>query len=384
MTGTRVLFVNHTSIVSGAEMVLLDIVPAYPASAAFLFEDGALSSRLQSRGVEVIQSRFGGGFTKVKRDSSLTRAVPLAGRMSALAAELSAVARRYDVLYANSQKAFVLGAVAAALARRPLIWHLHDIISMAHFGRGQRKLQIRLANGFARCVVAPSQPVAMAFAAEGGRPELICVVPNGLDVDASAASKADLRQELRLPSGPLIGVFSRLAPWKGHHVVLRGLAQLPGVHCIIAGSALFGEDAYEASLRALAAKLEITDRVMFLGQRADVPRLMRAVDIVIHPSVDPEPFGRTLVEAMLVRTPVIATSAGASAEILEFGASGILVPPGDTGALVAAVRNTLNRPAALAAQTDRAEARAREVYGVAPMRKAIADVIGRVAREDRQ
>ena len=66
----------------------------------------------------------------------------------------------------------------------------------------------------------------------------------------------------------------------------------------------------------------LKNRVIFLGQRSDVPRLMSAVDVVVHTSVDPEPFGRTLVEAMLARTAVIATDAGAAAEILAGRGSG--------------------------------------------------------------
>ena len=310
MNAPRVLFLNHTGAISGAEMVLLDVVRACESPAAFLFEEGALGGKLRSLGVKVVQSRFGAGFAGIKRDTSLFKALPLAGKMSALVAELALAARRYDVLYANSQKAFVLGSLAASIARRPLIWHLHDIIGKAHFGAGQRRLQVALANRFAGCVVAPSRSVADAFIAEGGRSRLACVVPNGLDMEPAGSPEAEARQELGLPSGPLIGVFSRLAPWKGQHVVLQALAKLPGVHCIVAGSALFGEDAYAASLRLLASDLGIEDRVTFLGQRGDVPALMRAVDIVVHPSVDPEPFGRTLVEAMLARTPVIATDAG--------------------------------------------------------------------------
>ena len=355
MSAPRVLFLNHTGAISGAEMVLLDVVRACESPAAFLFEEGALGGKLRSLGVKVVQSRFGAGFAGIKRDTSLFKALPLAGKMSALVAELALAARRYDVLYANSQKAFVLGSLAASIARRPLIWHLHDIIGKAHFGAGQRRLQIGLANRFAGCVVAPSRSVADAFIAEGGRSRLACVVPNGLDMEPAGLPEAEARQELGLPSGPLIGVFSRLAPWKGQHVVLQALAKLPGVHCIVAGSALFGEDAYAASLRLLASDLGIEDRVTFLGQRGDVPALMRAVDIVVHPSVDPEPFGRTLVEAMLARTPVIATDAGAASEILDGGEAGTLVPPGDAGALTEAIRETLAGSPALAARIDLAE-----------------------------
>jgi glycosyltransferase involved in cell wall biosynthesis len=380
MPSPRVLFVNHTSTISGAEMVLLDVAPSCDGAGAFLFEEGPLSLSLKGLGVEVTNSRYGSGLSRVKRSSSLKKALPLAGRMSVLIAELGVMASRYDVLYANSQKAFVLGAAAAAIARRPLIWHLHDIISEAHFGSGQRLLQSTLANRFARLVVAPSQPVKSAFVAAGGRADLIRVVPNGLSADGGNLPRAELRRELGLPSKPTIGVFSRLAPWKGQHVVLHALARLPDAHCIIAGSALFGEDEYEQSLRALAARLNIADRVGFLGQRADIPRLMRAVDIVVHPSVDPEPFGRTIVEAMQVGTPVIATDAGASSEILARGEAGVLVPPGNERALAAAVRNMLAcPPAALDAQVNRARTRARDVYSVAAMQRAIVDLIGEAA-----
>ena len=70
---------------------------------------------------------------------------------------------------------------------------------------------------------------------------------------------------------------------------------------------------------------------------------MQAVDVVVHPSVDPEPFGLTLVEAMLAGTPVIASRSGAAPEILDGGRCGTLVPPGDAGALAAALLRALER-----------------------------------------
>ena len=201
------------------------------------------------------------------------------------------------------------------MARRPLIWHLHDIVSSDHFGEGQRRLQIGLANRFAARVVVPSQAAAAAFIAAGGREGLVHVIPNGIDLVRDPLPQPELRMGLGLPSGPLIGVFSRLAPWKGQHIVLQALASLPGVRCVIAGAALFGEDAYATKLHEMVRELGLADRVRFVGHRSDVPRLMQACDAVIHPSVDPEPFGRTLIEAMLMRVPVIATDAGAPSEI---------------------------------------------------------------------
>ena len=344
----RVLFVNHTSTISGAELVLLDVVGPWRGSSAYLFEQGALNQALLSRGIKVVTARWGGGLSGVRRDSNLARAIPLAGRMAATVAGLARTARRHDVLYANSQKAFVLASVAAWLTRRPLVWHLHDIIDGAHFGAAQRRLQVALANRWAHRVVVPSAAAARAFVASGGREDRVQVVANGLDLVRDPAPAAALREELGLPAGKLFGVFSRLAPWKGQHVAIEALASLPDTSCIIVGSALFKEDAYAAKLHALASQLGVANRVRFLGQRADVGRLMQAVDTVVHPSVDPEPFGRTLVEAMLLRTPVIATDAGAASEILEGGLSGILVPPGDAAALAAAIATLLNEGRALA------------------------------------
>jgi len=151
---------------------------------------------------------------------------------------------------------------------------------------------------------------------------------------------------------------------------------VPDVRCIIAGDALFGEQPYAAHLARLVDELGLAGRVQFLGQRSDVPRLMRAVDAVIHPSIDPEPFGRTLVEAMLAGVPVIATDAGAASDILEAGRAGTLVPPGDADALARAVKLVLSHPAGQRGQLDYAIARARSHYSMARMLQSISGVIG--------
>ena len=375
MRRPRVVFVSHTGTMSGAEMVLCDAVAPWRGATAFLFEDGPLGPALQERGLALVLARRGAGLSALRRDGSLWRSIPLAGRLVATVLALARCAKAHDVVYANSQKAFVLSALATALVRRPLVWHLHDILDPAHFGAAQRGLQIRLANARATRVVVPSTAAADAFVASGGRRDLVAVVPNGLDLDGDPGDPAALRRSLGLPDGPLVGVFSRLAPWKGQHVVLEALARSPGTACLVAGTALFGEDAYANALHALAAERGLADRVHFLGQRGDVPRLMRAVDVVVHPSTAPEPFGRTLVEAMLVGTPVIATDAGAAAEILDRGAAGTLVPPGDAAALADAIARVLSAPPEIGEQVARAQATARARYGAARMQARLADLI---------
>ncbi|MCC6890955.1 MAG: glycosyltransferase family 4 protein [Hyphomicrobiales bacterium] len=383
MAVPRVMFVNHTSTIAGAEMVLLDLVRPWRMASAFLFEDGPLNRAMDQRGLHVITSRWGGGLAAIRRDGSLWNAAPLAYRLCAVIKEIVQAARRHDLIYANSQKAFVLAAFAAAIARRPLVWHLHDIIDDAHFGSLQRRLQVTLANRLAARVIVPSRAAASAFVAAGGRKSLVAIVPNGIgapiDAPIDTPARDAIRTDLALPNSPLVGVFSRLAPWKGQHVVLNAIAALPDVHALIVGDALFGERAYADSLAVLAATLGIADRVHFLGHRNDVTRLMKAVDVMVHPSVHPEPFGRTLVEAMLAKVPVIATDTGAASDILDAGKAGLLVPPNDADTLARGIAGVLADAQALSGQLVYAAERARRLYDVEQMSRSVADVITRVA-----
>lgn len=379
MAKPSVMFVNHTSVISGAELVLLDLAQQWRDASAFLFEDGPLNKAMDRLGLRIITSRWGRGLSDLRREGPLWKALPLAGRLGAIAAEIGRAASRHDVVYANSQKAFVLAAIASRIARRPLVWHLHDIIDKTHFGSAQRRLQIELANRCAARVIVPSQSAADAFFAAGGRRGLIEIVPNGIDFVLDNNPRAQLRKQLGLPDGPLAGVFSRLAPWKGQHVVLQALPKLPDLRCIFAGEALFGEHSYAEKLRGMARDLHLSDRVHFLGHRSDVTRLMQAVDVMIHPSVAPEPFGRTLVEAMRAGVPIIAADTGAASEILEAGAAGTLVRPDDADALVGAIAEVLANPNASAKKLGCAAQRARTCYGLEKMSTSVSELIGHAA-----
>ena len=375
MPPLRVLFVNHASRLSGAELVLLDVAQAFRGASALLFEDGPLRPALAAAGVTPILPDASAGFDTIKRDRSLWRALPHVGGLARMSFRVAALARRFDVVYANSQKAFALAAPACAIVRRRLVWHLHDILSTDHFGAGQIRLTVMLANRFATRVIVPSQAAAKAFEAAGGRAALLRIVPNGLDGPPASDEPADSFEDDPHGLGVkfVFGIFSRLAPWKGQAVALHALASLPDAGCLIVGGALFGEDDYARSLVGLAASLGVTDRVRFTGHSSDVPALMRSVDAVVHPSIDPEPFGRTLVEAMLARRPVIASNAGAVPEILDDGRCGLTFPPGDAAALAACLARVMAGEAT--AFIDPAEQRARTVYTAARMRESIRRVV---------
>ncbi len=371
MQSPQIVFVSHTGAISGAERVLIDVAQGFPDAQAFVFEDGRLAKALKLAGADVKVAAHGGNLAKVRRSNSLFLALPMLGSLMGLVREIISVTRRCDIVYANSQKAFTLCALASVFSKKPLVWHLHDILSSAHFGAKQRKMQVFLANRYAVLVIVPSQAARDALVEAGGKASISVVVPNGVRSASGDETKTQLRERLSLPQGPLVGVFSRLAPWKGQDVVIRALAGCSGVSAIIAGEPLFGEQIYADQLKQLVTELQVQDRVRFLGHRDDVSHLMQAVDVVIHPSVDAEPFGLTLVEAMLARVPIIASSAGASSEILENGKAGALVPPGDVKALESAILVALNRHGLPDAQLEYARLRAETVYSVALMQQSI-------------
>lgn len=343
MSTPRVLFVDHTGVLGGAELYLLDVARHTPNAHVALFEDGPFRKKLEAAGVPVTILSASSSLLNVRRSAgigTLLRALPA---LAGLILQLVRLARTFDVVFLNSQKALVVGALAARLARRPAVWALHDLLTADHFSPLNRRLAVFCANWLVSRVVVNSEATRSAFLESGGRTPT-GLAYNGIDAAPFEAVTDDhvarLHQDLGLGNAPVVGVFSRLAPWKGQHVLLDALAQMPGVHALLVGDALFGEDhQYARQLRDQRKALGLTDRVHFLGFRDDIPALMHLVDVVVHTSTAPEPFGRVIVEGMLAGTPVVATAAGGAREIVEDKENGLLVPPGDPRAL----RSALNR-----------------------------------------
>jgi glycosyltransferase involved in cell wall biosynthesis len=352
VTAQRILFLDHTAALGGAELCLLDVAAHFRAtSLVALMEDGPLRGALERRGVRVTVLERGRSLQQVKRESRVPGLAAIGAVMGA-AQEVARLQRDYDLVYANSQKAFVVACASAALAGRPVLWHLHDILDPQVFSRVNIGVDVFLANHVASRVIANSRATANALIARGGTRARIDVVYNGLDaLAADAACSADLaaaRASIGAGGAQLLGLFGRLAPWKGQDVAIRALALLgpdSNVELAIVGDALFGEESYAAELRALVSEKGLEHRVHFLGFRSDVPVLMRVVDVLIHTSVTPEPFGRVIVEGMLAERPVIATAGGGASEIVTPGVTAWQVPPNDPVALAEAISEVLRDPA---------------------------------------
>jgi glycosyltransferase involved in cell wall biosynthesis len=231
-------------------------------------------------------------------------------------------------------------------------------------------------------VIAISQATHQAFVACGGDPRRVVLVPNGIDTarfaGIEALDVAALRGGMAPADAPVVGLFGRITPWKGQHVLISALPDLPGVHALIVGDALFGEIAYRHALRALAERLGVAERVHWLGHRSDIPTLMRMVDLVVHTSVAPEPFGRVIVEALLAGRPVLASDQGGPREVLG-EESPWLVAPENPPALAGAIRGLLATPPADMADMVRAARARAQQFGVPQMMRRIERVVAEAA-----
>lgn len=241
-----------------------------------------------------------------------------------------------DVLISNRE-----AILAAALAGVPYISHVRAFERLTWFDRW-------LARRAHTCIYI-SRAIADAHIAQGVPAERGVVIYNALDPEefATAESRDAVRARLGLsPAHQVVGITGRLVAWKGHEVFLSAVAELaperPALRAVIAGDADPTEPAYLDYLKALAQELGIADRAIFAGYWERIVELLPALDVLVHCSVKPEPFGRVIIEGMAAGVPVVGANAGAVPEIITDGATGLLVPPGDVPALARAIRRLLD------------------------------------------
>jgi glycosyltransferase involved in cell wall biosynthesis len=340
----RVVVLDHCARLSGGELALLDLLPALREEVEFhvvLGEDGPMASRLARLGVSVEVLAMSETARGLPRDRVRPGRLPLHSAASSAGHTLRLAQRlwrlRPDLVHANSLKACLYGGAAARLAGVPVIWHIRDRIAEDYLPGPAVRLIRTLARRLPTAVLANSSATLATLPGVGGT-----IAPSPVAIAGATA-----RQGGR--SGPLrIGMLGRLSSWKGQHVFLEAFASAfpEGTEqAVIIGSSLFAhDDAYGADLRRLAARLGIADRVTFSGFREDVAAELSRLDMLVHASVIPEPFGRVVVEGMATGLAVIATGHGGPAEIIENEVNGLLVPPNDSAALAHALRRLAARP----------------------------------------
>lgn len=235
--------------------------------------------------------------------------------------------------------------LAAMLARIPCITHERGI--NRRFSWRTRLLAPRLA-----AVVCISEAVRSNFAARQFHGLHLVTIFNGLDPDRMRASVApgESRRAFGVETAqPLIGMVGNIKAWKGQETVVRAVAQLrelfPAIGCLLIGGIAPDQEPFAAGLRGLISELQLEDRIVITGYRKDVADCIDALDVVVHASIDPEPFGRVLLEAMALRKPLVASGGGGVPEIVEDGITGLIFRSGDSQDLARCIANLVRNPA---------------------------------------
>lgn len=336
---TRLVVVNSTGQVSGAERVLVRAVQAAVADGwqvVGLCPPGPLVDELTAVGArhrEIPRLVLARGRAPVAVLVTLWRWLRAALR-------IRAAATGADLVLVNSLLA--LPALRLAATRTPSAWLAHDVV----VDRSRLAL-FRACRGALTGVVAVSAAVADRLRDPGGSGPRIDVVHNGVVLQAPGTP----------PDGtPVVGLNGLITPWKGHQVLLDAawMVEHPA-HVELLGGHLTTDDDYAARVRARVTGTPLGERVSMVGHVADPAARMRGWTVAVSASTSPEACPLAVLEAMSLGVPVVATDHGGSPEVLD--GAGLLVPPGDARALAAAVDRLLADPDLRARCAERGRAR---------------------------
>jgi glycosyltransferase involved in cell wall biosynthesis len=363
----RITFLNPVGVIGGAERVLLaairgarEHIPGAQLDVV-LFADGPLVAEVRLLGAEVtvvpLPARLAGfGDTRLRTNRRFPTLARLGVGWDALGEVPGAIgfvrrlraALRHsapDLIHSNGLKAHAFAAMARPRGV-PVLWHVHDLIS-------QRPVMARLLRGLTVGVaggIAISDTVRRD--AEAVLPGLaISLVRNAVDMDHFAPADRDGAELDRLaglePAGPevvRVGLVATYANWKGQDVFLDALAKLsasgPPVRGYVVGGPIYattGSQFTRDELELRTAANGLAGRVGFIRFQTDPAEVYRMLDVAVHASTRPEPFGLTIVEAMGCGKPVVVSAAGGAQEIFTPDHDALGHAPGDAMGLAAAI-----------------------------------------------
>jgi len=361
-----IVFLSPTGQIGGGEAALVSLLAGLRATRPewslrlIAASEGPLAAQVEALGVPVETLPFpaavarlgdwGVGSSVIARVRLLCRLALAEGPALVYWFRLRRRLRslRPAIVHTNGLKMHLLGAWASPRSAA-VVWHVHDYL-------GRRAVTSRLLRWSAgRCaaIVANSRSVAADARTALAEGPPVHPVWNAIDLQrfSPTGRTVDLDALAGMPAtGDVlrVGLVATFAAWKGHGVFLEALARLDErlrVRGYVIGGPIYQTTGSETTLDALRARAEalgIADRVGFTGLVDDASSAMRALDVVVHASTDPEPFGLVIAEAMASGRPVIVSAAGGARELADAVPGLPIVPPGDAEALA-------NQIAALAA-----------------------------------
>lgn len=337
---TRILYVNHTGLVSGAEKVLIEILRGLNRDRFELFvvcpAKGGLTEAVESLAVASQSIPAPNARFSLRPDRALSASAALIKTAKILRSKIRAI--QPDVIHANSIRAGIMATLAARGTRIPVVWHVHDTLPKHPLSSIVRAFALLSSN---TRFIAVSHSTANHFAGRLDFGARLVAIHNGVDLGLFPRNRPDhsgFRQRLGLSNKDfLVCAIGQICARKGLLELIDALAriknQAPSIRAAIVGKVVFQhEHDYYATLRNAVDRAGLADRVHFTGELSDVSEVLQATDLLVLNSHD-EPFGLVLIEAMASGTPVLASRVGGIPEIVTDSENGWLVDKEDTAAL---------------------------------------------------
>jgi glycosyltransferase involved in cell wall biosynthesis len=353
----RLLYLSPTASMGGAERVLLDLLigirRARPTWVLGLIvaNDGPLVEEARRLGVKTTILPFPRAFARLG-DAGLSGAaswIGFAGRAVVGSVAMAAYLRRFraalqrfnpDLVHSNGFKMHLVGALTKP-PHATLLWHFHDYVG----ARRVTSRMIQRVNHRCQAIIAVSESVAADIRRQLGPSTDVTTVWNSVNFDRFKPEGPRLDLDafaglLPAPTGSLrVGLVATFARWKGHLLFLEVLRRLIPSHRIrgyMIGGPVYetvGSQISREELRTAISRAGLTGRVGLTGFVRDASTALRGLDIVVHASTSPEPFGLVVAEAMAVGRPVVVSDAGGVAELVRHEHNALTYEAGEPDAL---------------------------------------------------
>lgn len=344
----KILFYNHTDIVSGAERVVLLILSQLNSEfqSVVMCPAGDLKRQVEAQKIPCLEvKKLEARFTW-RLDLMVQYLISFWHVMRSVRSQIKTI--NPDLIHANSIRAGLAITAATVGLNVPVIWHLHDLLPHHPISTAIR-LFVLLASTRIK-LLAVSQATANRFRGILLHPFYervpIKTILNCADTEKfqpDEKKRFDIRSELAINRDvPVIGIIGQITERKGQlgllHAFKRVVQEFPEAILLIVGEPQFNasDEKYFQLLRQTSEKLGIAPAVRFLGGRRDVPAVMQALDLLVVNSLA-EPCGLVVLEGMASELPVIATAVGGNPEMIHHALNGWLVPVGNDEALAAAI-----------------------------------------------